>query len=115
VALEWGPQDLADTAGLLASELVTNAIQARERSRIRAGLAVVPVVRLWLTSDQISLVIHVWDCSDEIPVRQESDPEDERGRGLMLVDTLSQDRGAYRTAGGKVMWVLISAREGKWS
>jgi hypothetical protein len=64
VAVEWGLEELADTAELLASELITNAIQASERLRIRADLATVPVVQLWLVSDQISMVIHVWDGND---------------------------------------------------
>jgi len=116
VAHEWGLAELADTAELLASELVTNAVQASERLRTGADLAIIPVVRIWLVSDQISLVIHVWDDSDEIPVRQESDPEDERGRGLILVDTLSKEWGSYRKAEGKVVWVLVSAgEEMEWS
>jgi hypothetical protein len=43
VALEWGLPGLADTAELLASELVTNAIQASERLTTLET----PVVRLW--------------------------------------------------------------------
>lgn len=107
VALEWGLQDLADTAELLASELVTNAIKASERLRIRADLAVVPVVRLWLVSDKSSLVIRVWDENDEMPVRRNAAIDEEDGRGLMLVESLSSDWGAYRKATGKVVWVKI--------
>ena len=107
VAMEWGLADLADTAVLLASELVTNAIRASERLRIRAGLVTAPAVELWLVSDQRSLVIHVWDGSNEMPVRRNSGPGDECGWGLMLVDNLSSDWGAYRTATGKVVWAKI--------
>jgi anti-sigma regulatory factor (Ser/Thr protein kinase) len=108
VALEWGLQDLADTAELLVSELMTNAVQASERLRIRADLAIVPVVRLWLVSDQASIVIHVWDGDDEMPVRRNAAPDEEGGRGLMLVENLGSDWGAYRKAAGKVTWVQIS-------
>jgi len=107
VALEWGLPDLADTAELLASELMTNAVQASERLRIRADLAVVPVVGLWLVSDKSSLVIHVWDGNDEMPVRRNAAIDEESGRGLMLVESLSSDWGAYRKAAGKVVWVKI--------
>ena len=79
IAREWGLADLAETAELLASELITNAIQASERLRIRADLVVVPVVQVWLTSDRISLAIHVWDGDDEMPVRKDACPDD---RGL---------------------------------
>ena len=108
VAAEWGLADLAETAELLASELITNAVQASERLRIRADLAIVPVVQLWLTSDRISLVIHVWDGNDEMPVLRNSGPDDDSGRGLMLVDTLSTKWGAYRRETGKVVYCVIT-------
>jgi anti-sigma regulatory factor (Ser/Thr protein kinase) len=107
VALEWGLPDLADTAELLASDSLTNAVQASERLRIRADLAVVPVVRLWLVSDKSSLVIHAWDGNNEMPVRRNAALDEESGRGLMLVESLGKDWGAYRKADGKVVWVLI--------
>lgn len=110
VAYEWGLQNIADTAELLASELVTNAIQASESLRLRADLATVPVVRLWLVSDQSSIVIHVWDGSDEMPVRKDTlTPDEEGGRGLMLVVALGKEWGAYRKTEGKVVWVMITA------
>jgi anti-sigma regulatory factor (Ser/Thr protein kinase) len=108
VSHEWGLPDLADTAELVASELVTNAVQASQRLRLRADLAAVPVVRLWLVSDQISMMIRVWDGNDEMPVRRDADPDDSGGRGLMIIDSLAKDWGAYRKADGKVVWAMIS-------
>jgi len=108
VTHEWGLPDLADTAELVASELVTNAVQASKRLRLRADLAMVPVIRLWLVSDQISMVIRVWDGNDEMPVRRDADPDDIAGRGLMIIDSLAKDWGAYRKADGKVVWVMVS-------
>jgi anti-sigma regulatory factor (Ser/Thr protein kinase) len=107
VACEWGLPDLADTAELVASELVTNAVQASERFVLTADLAIVPVIRLWLASDQISMVIRVWDNSDEMPVRRDTGPDDIGGRGLMIIDSLAKDWGAYRKTDGKVVWVMI--------
>jgi anti-sigma regulatory factor (Ser/Thr protein kinase) len=110
VALEWGLQHLADTAELLCSELMTNAIQASQRMKIRADLPVVPVINLWVISDGISMALHVWDASPEMPVRKDNAPDQESGRGLFLVETLSKDHGVYRKAdGGKVVWCLITA------
>jgi anti-sigma regulatory factor (Ser/Thr protein kinase) len=108
VAHEWGLSELADTAELITSELVTNALQASDRLRIGAGPPIVPVVRIWLVSDRISLVIHVWDGSEEMPVRQDGAPDQESGRGLMLVENLAKDWGTYRKGAGKVVWALIS-------
>jgi anti-sigma regulatory factor (Ser/Thr protein kinase) len=108
VAGEWGLAGLADTAELLASEIATNAIQASQRLRTRAEPATVPVIRLWLTSDGISMVIHVWDASAEMPVLKDSAADAENGRGLMLVAALGKDWGYYRKAEGKVVWVMVA-------
>jgi anti-sigma regulatory factor (Ser/Thr protein kinase) len=109
VAREWGLTELADTAELLASELATNAIRASERLRTRSDLESVPVVRIWLASDQTSIAIHVWDGDDEMPLRKDVGPDDESGRGLVLVESLAQDWGAYREQNGKAVWVVIIA------
>jgi anti-sigma regulatory factor (Ser/Thr protein kinase) len=104
VALEWGLADLAETAELLASELVTNSVQASGRLRTTGT----PVVRVWLTSDRESLVIHVWDASAAMPLRQEAGPGDDSGRGLTIIDALSADWGCYQEADGKVVWAMIT-------
>jgi anti-sigma regulatory factor (Ser/Thr protein kinase) len=107
VAREWGLADLGDTAELLASEIVTNAVQASARLRT-AGPAVIWV---WITSDRVSMVIHVWDASPQMPAAQQAGLDDDGGRGLMLVRELSKDWGAYRKAGGKVVWVMITSAD----
>jgi hypothetical protein len=86
---------------------VTNSVRASQRLRARADLAFVPVVRLTLLSDWVSLVIQVRDSSDELPARRDAGPDAESGRGLMLVDALGTDWGAYRTGDGKVVWVSL--------
>jgi hypothetical protein len=55
------------------------------------------------------MVIHVWDASPEMPVRKDTAPDEESGRGLMLVEALSKDHGVYRKAEGKTVWALITA------
>ena len=98
---EWGLPGLVDTAELLVSELVTNAIRAS------CGLPE-PTIRLWLVSDRSTLIIRVWDGSSEMPVVcEDASPDAECGRGLLLVEALSKDWGAYRRGHGKVVWVLI--------
>lgn len=104
VAHEWGLADLADTAALLASEIVTNAGQASGSLRTAGP----PVVRLRVTSDGETLVIRVWDASQATPVRQEAGPGDDSGRGLMIIEALSAGWGSYREADGKVVWATIS-------
>ena len=100
IAREWGLPHLAETAELMVSGLVTNAIRA-SRDLLE------PVIRLWLVSDRNNLVIRVWDGSAEMPVCQHASLDSECGRGLLLVEALSKDWGAYRRGYGKVVWVLI--------
>lgn len=108
VARECGLSALADTAELIVSELVTNAVQASERAGIRADQPTVPVVGLWVASDGVSIVLHVWDASDAMPVRQNSSLDEIGGRGFVLVEHLAKEWGVYRKGGGKVVWVQIT-------
>lgn len=104
VAAACGRPDLSDTAELLASEMITNAVQEYDR----LGLSRTPVVRLWVTSDRRSLVLYVWDASGSVPVLQEPGPGDDTGRGLMIIDALSADWGCYREGKGKIVWARIT-------
>jgi anti-sigma regulatory factor (Ser/Thr protein kinase) len=108
VTAGWGLSSLSGTAELLVSELVTNAVKASRRLLASEGPAFVPVVLLALASDQTSLVIRVWDASGSMPVRTQAGPDEEAGRGLLLVEALGSEWGAYELAAGKVVWVLIS-------
>jgi anti-sigma regulatory factor (Ser/Thr protein kinase) len=100
---EWGLTALQESSELLVSELVTNAIQA---SRAAAG---VTPVRLWLLSDTVRVVILVWDASPESPVRISSSDDAENGRGLLLVEAVSDQWGSYPAGdeGGKIVWALV--------
>jgi hypothetical protein len=44
-----------------------------------------------------------------MPVRRHGAPDEIGGRGLMLVEALGKDWGAYQKNGGKVVWVLIGS------
>ena len=94
---------------LLVSELITNAIHVSRHLNVRADVPAVPVVHLWVISDGSSIIVYVWDANNDMPQRRNGRPDEEGGRGLMLVETLAKDWGAYRQAdGGKVVWVQIS-------
>lgn len=103
---EWHLDDSADVIELVVCELVTNAVRAC------AGMAPGGLcMRLWLCSDGYRVIIQVWDASDRMPVRQCPVPGAESGRGLVLVDSLSEDWGAYRPAAlsGKVVWAIVAS------
>jgi anti-sigma regulatory factor (Ser/Thr protein kinase) len=111
LAHEWGLPGLADTAELLVSELVTNAVQASQWLNVTAGLTTVPIIRMRVSSDGACLVIHVWDASDQMPVLKDFAADAENGRGLLLVSALGKDWGTYPTATGKVVWVMITVAD----
>jgi len=115
VVTEWGLSELAEVVELVVSELVTNSVQASEEltgSRYhklwRPGR---PPVRLWVQSDQRWVLIQVWDGNDRVPVRQDAGPEAEGGRGLLLVETLSEACGVYKPhcSSGKIVWAMVTA------
>jgi hypothetical protein len=65
---------------------------------------------LWLLSDYRTALVQVWDGDDRMPMRQELGPESEAGRGLWLVEAVSEDWGAFRPehASGKVVWAVVA-------
>jgi len=98
---EWGLSDLSDDIELLVSELVTNATQA---SSFTEGTA---PVRLWLLADGGQVLILVWDASPHTPARPNVNADDESGRGLLLVETISDSWGYFpHETCGKVVWAL---------
>jgi anti-sigma regulatory factor (Ser/Thr protein kinase) len=105
VALEWDLAALVDKIELIVSELVTNAIQASQGSNGNGLTAA--IVRLWLSSDMHCVLIRVWDGSGHMPLRRDAKPDDEGGRGLMLVEYMANDWGAHRVEDGKMVWVIV--------
>ncbi|WP_436850088.1 ATP-binding protein [Streptomyces monashensis] len=90
---DWAVGDLADTAELLVSELVTNALR-----HTRGPL------RLNLRLRQGRLLCEVEDTESTGPVRGAADPDAEGGRGTELIDLLADAWGSRRTATGKSVW-----------
>jgi hypothetical protein len=91
-------EETVDTAVLLTSELVTNAITH--------GESPVTVAVSWSGG---ALRVEVHDKSRFMPapwpVIDSADAE--TGRGLLLVDTLASDWGFYRTPGGKAVYFTL--------
>ncbi|MFD7626720.1 ATP-binding protein [Streptomyces sp. NPDC059851] len=95
---DWGLGGLADTAELLVSELVTNALR-HARGPVRLNLRV--------AGDR--LLCEVEDACDADPVRRTAHRGAEGGRGIELLDLLSEAWGSHRTATGKTTWFELSA------
>ena len=102
---EWGAADLADTAELLVSELVTNSLEAC------VGLDLAGI-RLVLTLDQGELAILVRDSHPGVPLAVQPGADDESGRGLLIVEQLSDRCGWYPLhdqGHAKVTWAVLTA------
>ena len=104
VIWEWGLARLADSVEIIVSEIVTNAVQASR------SLEWTHSVRLWLLSDKARVLILVWDANPQPPVRVDADDEAESGRGLLLVETISDQWGSFATreTGGKAVWAAVT-------
>ena len=107
---KWERAELAGTAEAVVSEIVTNAVQAASRPESgpgRAGQA--PAVCLWLEGTGRGVRIEVWDNGTGRPQRREPDPDAESGRGLLLVEALSEGWGCLVPTGwhGKIVWAQI--------
>ena len=103
VLREWGLSAIAGNAELLVSELVTNATQAS------ATTQQIQPVGLWLSSDRFRLLVMVQDTSLYPPEPTGARGDEERGRGLLIVDAISTTWGweALSDSSGKVVWALI--------
>ncbi|MCL7428568.1 SpoIIE family protein phosphatase [Streptomyces sp. YS415] len=97
----WDLEPLVDTAELLVSELVTNALRYGEGD-----------IRLRLLLDR-TLVCEVWDAGLVQPRRRRARDTDEGGRGLQLVGLLSAAWGSRRTPRGKTVWFELPLPDGE--
>lgn len=102
--LEWGLPELIASAEVLVSELVTNAVA------VSSTMQRLLPVRMWLLSDAERVLILVWDASGQRPERSPAGDDAEGGRGLVLVEAMSERWDWYfpPEPGGKVVWALVS-------
>lgn len=104
-ATAWGhATDTAEALKLIASELVTNAVQA-------TGDGQQITVSLESPHPGAPVVIAVEDTAPGVPAYTPADlldPMTEHGRGLQLVEVMSADCGYMPTRAGKMVWALVS-------
>jgi len=100
---EWEAEELIDTAVLLTSELVTNAL-------LHARSAPDLTIRL---VDGL-LRVSVTDDTPVVPTRKRYGAEAATGRGLLLIETMARAWGSDPSTAGKVVWFeLASVDEGR--
>jgi anti-sigma regulatory factor (Ser/Thr protein kinase) len=113
---QWGLAALAGDAELVTSELMTNAVQATAVTgpdTPSGGFSAAATVQVRVLMYQDSIIIEVWDRDAGTPRPQETAPDDEGGRGLMIVAALCTRWDFAGTAdGGKVVWAELAIPAG---
>lgn len=98
----WGvEEDYADTAQVVISELVANAVRHTRGPCIR-------VIIEHPLPDRLLLAV-VDKCRD-LPCMRTPNVGDLRGRGLLLVDALADNWGSTRLPWGKRVWAQLAVK-----
>lgn len=95
----WGLDDVAEAALLVVSELVTNAVLHARASG--------PSLELRLRAGSTWLRIEVHDADPRPPQLRRPAGLDEGGRGLLLVEAITDEWGVYGTPTGKAVWAAL--------
>jgi anti-sigma regulatory factor (Ser/Thr protein kinase) len=100
---EWGLSSLADDAEAIVGEFVANAVSHAARS---VGPGQTLGLRLLRRTGEVMCA--VLDPSDKAPVLRVPDRAEEAGRGLQMVDALSDVWGWSPVTGrGKAVWAIL--------
>jgi Histidine kinase-like ATPase domain len=103
---EWGLTSLADDAEAIVGEFVANAVSHAARSTSAAGPGQPLGLRLLRRTGEVMCA--VLDPSDLAPVLRMPDRSEEAGRGLQMVDALSDVWGWSPVTGrGKAVWAIL--------
>jgi PAS domain S-box-containing protein len=93
----WQQTELADTACLLVSEILTNAVRHADQT-----------IGLHLHHTAREIIAEITDDNAQLPQRIPPAPAGESGRGLTLVDALAGTWGARPTGTGKTVWFTLA-------
>ena len=100
VLSNWGLPAVVDDAEVIVSELFTNALQASDNDA--------SVISMRLFADHNHLLIMVWDGNARMPALRNASPDEVDGRGLMIVEALSDACGAAPAVdAGKIVWARM--------
>ncbi|WSQ08320.1 ATP-binding protein [Streptomyces sp. NBC_01231] len=91
--------DTCDSAALVVTELVTNAIVHTASSRV--------VCELHDGEDLVRIAVRDEGCAPGEPHPSPQRPEEEHGRGLLLVDALCHAWGAHEHGPGLLVWAEL--------
>ncbi|MET9905831.1 ATP-binding protein [Streptomyces sp. NPDC006476] len=92
-------EDICDTAALVVTELVTNALVHTASSHI--------VCELHDGTDLVRIAVRDEGCAPGAPHPSRARPEEEHGRGLLLIDALCHAWGAHEHGPGLLVWAEL--------
>lgn len=108
----WGLGDLVETAELLMSELVTNAVKSTgvlDMSPSWSALNDLALIKVRLVLLEDGVIIEVVDRDRHPPAIPEQSVDAESGRGLLLIDAMSKRWDFYfPPSGGKAVWCELA-------
>jgi anti-sigma regulatory factor (Ser/Thr protein kinase) len=100
---DWGAcGDTCDSAALIVSELVTNAIVHTASESV--------VCELRDDDELVRIAVRDEGCAPGEPHPSPRRPEEEHGRGLLLVEALCRAWGAQETGPGLLVWAELPRR-----
>ncbi|MYS20109.1 SpoIIE family protein phosphatase [Streptomyces sp. SID4948] len=102
---DWAQPDQVDTAGLLASELLGNVLVHTDQPAALIATVTGPPGRR-------TLRVEVTDGGDELPHQRAPGELASSGRGLMLLDILSDQWSVRPDAEGKTVWFALHEDSG---
>ena len=100
LVVECDREDLVESALLLTSEIVTNALLHAGTDIDVAG-----------TVDAHGLLVEIGDGSAHLPSRRRYAATAGTGRGLLMLESMVDDWGVTSRPGGKTVWFRISGPE----
>ncbi|MGE7434183.1 ATP-binding protein [Kitasatospora sp. NPDC001175] len=102
----WGirlDEETRNSLDVVSSELITNAIRHSDGPMLTVGVYADPQLRRAL--------IEVYDASMILPRARQAQPDEEAGRGMLLVERLALSHGAEHTSRGKRVWAELALPE----
>jgi hypothetical protein len=109
----WNMTVFTDPLELVVTELVTNAVRASAwpaRAPLLLGWRA-PVIRVCLFTDGSRLRAEIWDQASGIPALRHVPDDAENGRGLFLIDAITEGRWGWHPAPhgqpGKCTWAEL--------